>query len=323
MDESSPERGDARTQGIEPTDAAVERADVEHVSVLADVLAEQISCPQDGVVVDATTGHGGHSFLFGSRLGPAGTLIGLDFDSKSLERARQRLAGLACKVILIKSNFSRIADCLGELGVAGADFILADLGFCSAQLVDSEIGMSFRADMPLDMRIDESLETTAADIVNEFDEKSLADLIFQYGQDRASRRIARFIVDRRRREPIRTTGQLASIVCSALRAPDRKYRPRKHPATRTFQALRIAVNHELDNLHELLASAPGLLKKDGFIAIISFHSLEDGMVKRDFKKNEADGIYRLRTKKPIVPGPEEIAVNNRARSAKLRIAQRT
>lgn len=273
-------------------------------------------------MVDATTGHGGHSFLFGSRLGPAGTLIGLDFDSNSLDRARQRLEGLACKVVLVKSNFSRIADCLGELGVRGVDLIVADLGLCSAQLVDNEIGLSFRTDMPLDMRIDESLETTAADIVNGYDEKSLADLIFQFGQDRASRRIARFIVERRRREPIRTTGQLASVVCSALRAPDRKYKPRKHPATRTFQALRIAVNHELDNLHELLTSAPGLLKKDGFAAIISFHSLEDGMVKRDFKQNESDGVYRIVTKKPITPGPEEIAANNRARSAKLRIAQK-
>lgn len=273
-------------------------------------------------MVDATTGHGGHSFLFGSRLGPAGTLIGLDVDGNSLDRARQRLAGLSCKVVLVKSNFSRIADCLGELGVRRADLILADLGFCSAQLVDNEMGLSFRTDMPLDMRMDESLETTAADIVNGYDEKSLADVIFQYGQDRASRRIARYIVDRRRREPIQTTGQLASVVCSALRAPDRKYKPRKHPATRTFQALRIAVNHELDNLQALLTSGPGLLKKDGFIAIISFHSLEDGMVKWDFKKNQSDGIYRIVTKKPIEASPEEVAANNRARSAKLRIAQR-
>jgi 16S rRNA (cytosine1402-N4)-methyltransferase len=301
----------------------MEHSEIEHVPVLADALAEQISCPQDGVVVDATTGHGGHSFLFGSRLGPAGTLIGLDYDSRSLERARQRLAGLACKVILVKSNFARIADALDELGVRAVDFILADLGFSSGQLVDSEVGMSFRTDAPLDMRIDESLETTAADIVNGYDEKSLADLIYQYGEDRASRRIARFIVERRRRERIETTGQLASIVCSALRTPDRKYKPRKHPATRTFQALRIAVNHELDNLQDLLAAAPRLLKKDGFIAIISFHSLEDGMVKRDFKKNESDGVYRIRTKKPLVASPEEIAANNRARSAKLRIAQKT
>jgi 16S rRNA (cytosine1402-N4)-methyltransferase len=310
-------------QGALPADVVAEQANAEHVSVLSEPLAEQISCPQDGVVVDATTGHGGHSFLFGSRLGPTGTLIGLDCDSRSLERARQRLAGLACRVILVKSNFSRIAECLGELGVSSADFILADLGLCSAQLADDDIGLSFRADMPLDMRIDESLETTAADIVNELDEKSLADLIFRYGQDRASRRIARFIVERRRRERIATTGQLAAVVCRALWTPGRKGRSRKHPATRTFQALRIAVNHELDNLQELLSSAPGLLRPDGCLAVISFHSLEDGLVKQDFKRNAAEGVYCVRTKKPIVPSPEEIAVNNRARSAKLRIAQKT
>jgi len=274
-------------------------------------------------MVDATIGHGGHSFLFGRRLGPAGTLVGLDVDSKSLERARQRLAGLSCKVILIKSNFSRIAERIGELGIGEADFLLADLGLCSAQLTDSEIGLSFRTDMPLDMRIDESLETTAADIISESDEESLADLIYQYGQDRASRRIARYIVRRREQEPITTTGQLARVVAAALAVPGKRHRSRIHPATRTFQALRIAVNHELDNLEQLLDAAPGLLGKDGYVAIISYHSLEDGRVKRDFKENQAQGIYKLMTKKPIVPSPEEIAANPRARSAKLRIAQKS
>jgi 16S rRNA (cytosine1402-N4)-methyltransferase len=273
-------------------------------------------------MVDATIGHGGHSFLFGSRLGPAGTLVGLDIDSKSLERARQRLAGLPCKVVLIQSNFSQIAERLGELGIPEVDFILADLGLCSAQITDSEIGLSFRADMPLDMRIDESLETTAADMINSLDEETLADFIYQYGQDRASRRIARYIVRRRQQEPITTTGQLAQVVAAALATPGRKHRSRIHPATRTFQALRIAVNHELENLECLLDAAPRLLHKDGYVAIISFHSLEDGLVKRDFKENQSQGVYRILTKKPIVPGDEEIAVNRRARSAKLRIAQK-
>jgi 16S rRNA (cytosine1402-N4)-methyltransferase len=273
-------------------------------------------------MVDATIGHGGHSFLFGQRLGPAGTLVGLDIDSNSLERARQRLAGLSCRVILVKSNFAQIAERLSELGIGRAHFILADLGLCSAQLADSDMGLSFRADMPLDMRIDESLETTAADIINELDEKSLADLIYRFGQDWASRRIARFIVHRRRREPITTTGQLAQVVAAALATPGRKHAARKHPATRTFQALRIAVNHELENLEQLLGAAPELLERDGCVAIISFHSLEDGLVKRDFKHNQAEGIYRILTKKPIVPGEEEIAANHRARSAKLRIAQK-
>ena len=168
-------------------------------------------------MVDVTVGHGGHSFLFGNRLGPAGTLVGLDVDSKSLERARQRLAGLACKVILLQSNFSQVADRLAELGLKEVDFLLADLGLCSGQISDSELGLSFRTDMPLDMRIDASLEVTAADIINDYDEESLADLIFEYGQDRASRRIARYIVQAREREPITTTGQLAAVVVSALR----------------------------------------------------------------------------------------------------------
>ena len=274
-------------------------------------------------MVDVTVGHGGHSYLFGRTLGRKGTLIGLDVDSASLAQAETRLADLSCRVILIKSNFATLAERLGELGVPAVDFILADLGFCSAQLADAEIGLSFRAeDMPLDMRIDESLETTAADIVNGYDEETLANLIYEYGQDRASRRIARFIVRRRQHEQITTTGQLVEIVCSALRKPGSKSRAKKHPATRTFQALRIAVNRELENLKTLLGVAPTLLKKNGYLAIISFHSLEDGLVKWDFKARQQEGIYRVLTKKPLVADREEIAVNRRARSAKLRIAQK-
>jgi 16S rRNA (cytosine1402-N4)-methyltransferase len=273
-------------------------------------------------MVDATIGHGGHSFLFGGRLGPGGTLVGLDLDSQSLERAEKRLAGLACRVILVKSNFAEIAARLDELGLRKVDFILADLGLCSAQLADDQMGLSFQTDMPLDMRIDASLETTAADIVNGYDEETLANLIYEYGQDRASRRIARFIVRRRQHEQITTTGQLVEIVCSALRKPGSKSRARKHPATRTFQALRIAVNRELENLKMLLGAAPGLLNKDGYLAIISFHSLEDGLVKWDFKARQQEGIYRILTKKPLVADRDEIAANRRARSAKLRIAQR-
>ncbi len=275
-------------------------------------------------MVDVTVGHGGHSFLFGQKLGPQGTLIGLDIDSLSLERAEQRLAGLGCKVVLIKSNFSAVAERLDELGVPAVDFILADLGLCSAQLADADLGLSFRdEDMPLDMRIDESLETTAADIVNGYDEKALADLIYEYGQDRASRRIARYIVRRRQQEPIITTGQLVQVVCSALYKGGSKRRARKHPATRTFQALRIAVNRELENLKMLLSSAPALLKQGGSLAIISFHSLEDGLVKRDFKAHQQAGLYQILTKKPMVADRDEVAANRRARSAKLRMARKT
>jgi 16S rRNA (cytosine1402-N4)-methyltransferase len=174
--------------------------------------------------------------------------------------------------------------------------------------------------MPLDMRIDKRLKRTAADIVNKADEKSLADLIYKFGEDRASRRIARFIVQRRQSRPVTTTGQLAAIVCKALARPGRKRKLRIHPATRTFQALRIVVNKE--NLEKLLGSVPELLNKNGRIAVISFHSLEDRLVKNNFRQNEKQNVYRIVTKKPIVPTREEVASNRRARSAKLRVAQK-
>jgi len=295
---------------------------VEHIPVLTETLAEQISLPSDGVMVDATVGQGGHSFLFGKSLGPEGVIIGLDVDKSALRRAQVRLEELACRVILQHCNFSHIREQVHKQGFERVDFILADLGVCSAQLADAGFGLSFRANMPLDMRIDKRLKTTAADIVNKADEKSLADLIYKFGEDRASRRIARFIVRRRESEPIATTGQLAQIVCQALGKAQRGKKNRIHPATRTFQALRIAVNDELENLEKLLASSPELLNKGGYMAVISFHSLEDRLVKGDFRHNETAGIYRILTKKPVVPTREEIAENRRARSAKLRIAQK-
>ena len=295
---------------------------IEHIPVLAGTLIEQINLPRDGVMVDATIGHGGHSFLFGQTLGPEAVLIGLDLDKKAIRGAQFKLKDLSCKVILLYANFSEISEQVREQGFESVDFILADLGVSSVQLADAKIGLSFQTDMPLDMRIDKRIKTTAADIVNKADQKSLADLIYKFGQDRASRRIARFIVRHRESEPITRTGQLAEIVCKALGKTGRSRKSRIHPATRTFQALRIAVNNELENLKKLLASAPGLLKKNGYIALISYHSLEDRLVKNDFKQNEKENIYRIITKKPIVPGREEIIENRRARSAKLRIAQK-
>jgi len=295
---------------------------VVHIPVLAETLAEQINLPTDGVMVDATIGQGGHSFLFGRILGPEGVIIGLDVDKDSIQRAHFKLKDLPCKVILIHANFSQIGEQVRKQGIEKVDFILADLGLCSAQLADAKMGLSFLHDMPLDMRIDERLKTTAADIINETDEKALADLIYKFGEDRASRRIARFIVSHRKAEPITTTGQLAAIICKALQRPGKRRRTRIHPATRTFQALRIAVNNELENLEKLLGTAPQLLNKNGQIAVISFHSLEDRLVKNNFKQNKKENIYSDLTKKPIVPSRQEIARNPRARSAKLRIAQK-
>jgi len=295
---------------------------IEHTPVLAGTLVEQIKLPSDGVMVDATIGQGGHSLLLGKNLGPEAVIVGLDVDINAVRRAQFNLKELACKVILLNSNFSRIGEELSGLGIEKVDLILADLGISSVQLADPEFGLSFQTNMPLDMRIDKRLKRTAADIVNKSDEKSLADLIYEFGQDRASRRIARFIVRQREIEPIKTTGQLAQIVCRAFGKIKRGRRSRIHPATRTFQALRIAVNDELENLKKLLASAPDLLNINGYIAVISFHSLEDRLVKNDFRQNGKSDIYRIVTKKPIVPTREEIKENRRARSAKLRIAQK-
>jgi len=300
----------------------VNRPTVEHVSVLARTLAEQINLPLDGVMVDATIGYGGHSLLFGLSLGSQGVIVGFDVDRQALEAAQVRLKELRCKVILINENFSQMAERLAELNIEEVDFILADLGISSGQLADVETGLSYRIDSPLDMRIDKRLETTAADIINRADEKFLADLIYRFGQDRASRRIARYIVRQRERGPITATGQLAAVVCRALGRSAGRSRYRKHPATRTFQALRIAVNNELENLERLLGSGPALLNRDGRMAVISYHSLEDGLVKSNFRENAKLGVYTVITKKPIRPTGEEIAVNHRARSARLRIAQK-
>ena len=300
----------------------VNSSKVEHIPVLARTLVEQVNLPRDGVMVDATIGQGGHSLLFGRTLGPDGVIIALDVDKKSIQGAQIRTKDLACRVISIYGNFSEIGELVREQGVEKVDFILADLGLCSSQLADAEIGLSFQTDMPLDMRIDKRIKSSAADIVNKADQKSLADLIYKFGQERGSRRIARFIVRERQGRPIATTGQLAAIVCRALGRPGRKRKSRIHPATRTFQALRIAVNNELVNLERLLDSASELLAQKGRIAVISYHSLEDRLVKNNFKANEQAGIYKIITKKPIVPSREEIAENQRARSAKLRIAER-
>jgi 16S rRNA (cytosine1402-N4)-methyltransferase len=293
---------------------------VEHIPVLTEPLLERILLPKDGVMVDATVGHGGHSQLFGLQLGPEGFLLGLDVDQNSIQRARLNLSDLACRVELVRENFAGMNEVLSHLNIDKVDFILADLGFCSGQLDDDDRGLSFLTSQPLDMRLDDRLTTTAADLVNGLSQTELADLIYEYGQDRASRRIARFIVQQRSQKKLTTTTELATLISRAVKRPG-KY-SRIHPATRTFQALRIAVNRELESLDELLVIAPDRLKSGGFIAIISFHSLEDGRVKRNFRQNKADGFYDILTKKPIVGSSEEIARNPRARSAKLRIARR-
>lgn len=299
----------------------MEQNEQEHIPVLATALVEAVKLNRDAVAVDATVGHGGHSSILGRQLGPAGVLIGFDVDEKCIGKAEEVLKGLDCRVVLIRDNFSRMEAHLEKLGVGKADMILADLGWCSAQMTDVTKGLSFQTNMLLDMRLDPRLKVTAADIVNRYPEKELADLIYEYGEEHASRKIARVLIEYRRNTTIKTTQELAVLVCRAL-----KKQPgfgRIHPATRTFQALRIAVNDELGSLKTLLDVAPGLLKDKGYAAVISFHSLEDRMVKVNFKENHEKGIYSILTKKPIVASDQEVMDNPRSRSAKLRIAQRT
>jgi 16S rRNA (cytosine1402-N4)-methyltransferase len=291
----------------------------EHTPVLAE-FAAGIALKENAVVVDATLGLGGHSKLFAKLLSKNGMLIGLDVDGSSLAEAKKKLADVSCKVILVRENFAKLADVLKQNGIEKVDLIFADLGFCSAQLTDPGKGLSFNEDAKLDMRLDDRLSITAADIVNSRDEKGLADLIYNLGQERASRKIARSIIFARDKKRIDSTLELVNIICRALKCNPDSRRSKIHPATKTFQALRIAVNSELENLQTLLSSAPAALAKDGKIAIISFHSLEDRLVKNDFRQNKLAGIYEIVTKKPVVAEFDEIRQNPRSRSAKLRMA---
>lgn len=291
----------------------------EHTPVLAEFVAG-ITLKENAVVVDATLGLGGHSKIFAKSLSKDGILIGFDVDPNSLAGAKKSLADVSCKVMFVRENFANVSAVLRQNGIEKADLIFADLGFCSAQLTDHGKGLSFNEDAKLDMRLDDRLSITAADIVNSRDEKGLADLIYNLGQERASRKIARSIIFARDKKRIDSTSELVNIICRALKCNPDSRRSRIHPATKTFQALRIAVNSELENLQTLLSSAPTILAKDGKIVVISFHSLEDRIVKNDFRQKKADGIYEIATKKPVVAEFDEIRQNPRSRSAKLRMA---
>lgn len=293
-----------------------------HVPVLVREAAEHIAPPRDGVVIDATVGHGGHARIFAEQLGPGGVLLGLDVDPACIEQARLTLSGLGCRVVLVRENFSQIRRVAYEHGLRAADVILADLGFCSAQLEDARRGLSFLQNQPLDMRLDDRLKVTAADLLNQKSEKELADLFFMLGEERASRRIARTIVEYRQSRPLTSTAELAALVCRSLNRPANQPGMRIHPATRVFQALRIAVNDELGCLEQLLTDAADLLRACGYIGVISFHSLEDRIVKEHFRAGKNEGLYEVLTKKPIEAAADEVRANPRARSAKLRIARK-
>jgi len=294
-----------------------------HTPVLPEEVVELLAPQAGDIVVDATVGGGGHAELLAAFAGPSGALYGLDVDATALAVAAERLADCACRVSFHRHNFAGLGSVLDELDITGVDVILADLGVNSMQLGDPQRGFSFNTDGPLDMRMDDRLGVRAADLVNSLSETQLADLIYQYSQERLSRRIGKWICSARRDARITTTSRLASIVCKALGARPHSRRSKIHPATRTFQALRMAVNEESTALEQLLEQGPRLLKPGGRIGILSFHSLEDGAVKRDFRRRKEQGVYEVLTKRPVVAGKDERDRNPRSRSAKLRVARRT
>jgi 16S rRNA (cytosine1402-N4)-methyltransferase len=291
----------------------------EHVPVLLKEAIDFLTVRRSGTFYDATVGLGGHSFEIAKRLGAPGHLIGVDKDPAALEIARAKLSPEGKtdwpQVTLIHGSFAEVAN---DQPPATIDGILADLGVSSLQFDTAARGFSFQADAPLDMRMNTTSGRTAEQVVNHLDERELADVIYEFGEERRSRRIARAIV---RSRPIRSTAHLAEVISAAAR-PMNSAERRIHPATRTFQALRIFVNRELDDLRDLLNAAPQLLKPGGRLVIISFHSLEDRIVKDALRDGVKLGHYRILTKKPVTATEEEVDRNPRSRSAKLRAAEK-
>ncbi|MGA7833165.1 MAG: 16S rRNA (cytosine(1402)-N(4))-methyltransferase RsmH [Terracidiphilus sp.] len=292
-----------------------------HAPVLFQEAIDLLQVRAGGTYVDCTLGLAGHSAGIARQLGVQGHLIGFDRDPEALALAKERLdevcaelAGNAPRVTLIGEAFSSITR---HLQPASVDGLLADFGVSSLQLDEAGRGFSFMADGPLDMRMDTRSGPTAAQVVNEASERELADLIYEYGEERRSRRIARAIV---RGRPVTTTGQLSRIVASAAPAMKQAH---LHPATRSFQALRIYVNRELDEIQALLEAAPKLLKPSARMVVISFHSLEDRIAKDSFREGARQGIWEILTRKPVTAGEEELQRNPRSRSAKLRAAEKT
>jgi 16S rRNA (cytosine1402-N4)-methyltransferase len=291
----------------------------DHAPVLLRQVVTLLQPGRGGTFVDCTVGLGGHAR--GLLAAGAGRLIGLDRDGEALALARTALAPWGGKVLLAHADYRELPHVLDANGVATVDGILADLGVSSMQLDAPGRGFSFRRDEPLDMRMDRSSPPDAAAWVRDVAEEDLADVLGRYGEERYARRIARAIVRERATRPIDTTGQLAAIVRRAIPPPRSR---RIDPATRTFQAIRIAVNRELEHLDAFVATALGRLAAGGRLAVIAFHSLEDRIVKHTMRaaEREAAGAVRVLTKKPVVPDPEEVAENPRSRSAKLRVAER-
>ncbi|CAM2890309.1 16S rRNA (cytosine(1402)-N(4))-methyltransferase RsmH [Paenibacillus sp. FSL F4-0087] len=312
-----------------------------HITVLKEEATEGLNIKQDGIYVDCTLGGGGHSSVIASKLGPGGRLIALDQDDWALDNAREKLAPYGDRITLVKTNFRDLEQVLKELdvpmkdGVPQVDGILYDLGVSSPQFDEGERGFSYNHDAPLDMRMDQDASLTAKEIVNEWPEEEIARILYRYGEEKFSRRIARVIVEKRKQSTIETTGELVELIKEGIPAAAR--RTGGHPAKRSFQALRIAVNDELGAFEEALHQAVRCLAPGGRVSVITFHSLEDRICKQIFSSYlekctcppdfplcvcGGKGAMRLVNRKPLIPTETELAENSRARSAKLRVAEK-
>ena len=307
----------------------------QHYSVLLNETIEQLDIKENGIYVDGTLGGGGHASAVLQRLGDGGRLIGIDQDAAAIQAAGERLAPFGDKVTIVRSNYSAMPQVLEDLGIHGVDGIVLDLGVSSYQLDTVERGFTYREDTVLDMRMDQRQTKTARDIVNDYTETELFHMIRDYGEDKFARNIAKHIVAAREKKPIETTGELNDIIRAAIPA---KVRAKGgHPSKKTYQAIRIELNHELDVLKNTLGQMIDLLNDHGRICVITFHSLEDRIVKNIFNTSEKPCTCppsfpvcvcgkkskgRVITRKPIFPSEEELAVNSRSKSAKLRVFER-
>lgn len=292
----------------------------EHTSVLLHEVIDFLNIQPDGQYVDATLGLGGHALAILKRLGPQGKVLGIDRDMSSLTKAKKNLYVYSRQCEFAHANFSQLKQVLADHNMQKIDGIVFDLGVSSVQLDDPERGFSIRQDGPLDMRMDQSATQSAADLVNQLTQPELAKILREWGDERYAQRVASAIITERAKSPIRTTQELARTVLKAM--PKGRKWQKIHPATRTFQAIRIAVNQELEILAKTFHSAVEALKPGGRICVIAFHSLEDRIVKLTFKEMKKENKIEILTKKPLKPGEEEIASNPRARSGLLRVAER-
>jgi 16S rRNA (cytosine1402-N4)-methyltransferase len=289
--------------------------EVVHVPVMQEEVLEALKIKDNGIYIDATVGLGGHSKNILNQAGGC-TLIGIDRDDKALEIAKERLKGFQ-NVHLVRESFSNIKSVAEGLGYDRVNGILLDIGVSMLHLKSEDRGFSFLSDDLLDMRMDSRQDLTAEKIVNRYREKELADIIWRYGDERFSRRIAKAIVYARQKKPVKSCKELAGIIERAVRR-----RGRIHPATRSFQALRIEVNKELDELTAVINAVPDILAREGRLCVISYHSLEDRIVKNSFKALAKEGLFKIITRKPLVPGRQEQIINPSSRSAKMRVGEK-